>query len=152
MIRSIEFRAMNTTVMLAAEGELAIEGMQAAKSFIDESEQRFSRFLPASEVSGLNRWAGDWMAASDDLMEMLELSLMYYRETNGIFDPSILADLQRAGYDKSMDEIRSAGTSNNLSSSNRRVGTLFSEIELDIANKKVRLPRGLEIDLGGIAQ
>jgi thiamine biosynthesis lipoprotein len=152
MISSIEFRAMNTTVMLAAEGELAIEGMQAAKSFIDESEQRFSRFLPASEVSELNRSAGEWMAASDDLMEMLKLSLMYYRKTSGIFDPSILADLQRAGYDKSMDEIRSAGASNTLSLSNRRVESLFSEIELDIANRKIHLPRGLEIDLGGIAK
>lgn len=50
MIRSIEFRAMNTTVLLAAEGERAIEGMQAARIFIDECEQRFSRFLPASEL------------------------------------------------------------------------------------------------------
>ena len=112
MIRSIEFRAMNTSVMLAAEGEGAIAGMYAAKTFIDECEQRFSRFLPASELSELNRSAGDWIQVSDDLMDMLQLSMKYYTETNGIFDPSILSDLKRIGYDRSMDEIRSSGVRN----------------------------------------
>ena len=106
MIRSIEFRAMNTSVLLAAEGERAIEGMYAAKNFIDECEQRFSRFLPASELTALNRSAGEWLPISRDLMHMLQLSLEYYRETTGIFDPSILPALKQIGYDRSMDEIR----------------------------------------------
>ena len=109
MIRSIEFRAMNTSVMLAAEGEGAIAGMYVAKTFIDECEQRFSRFLPASELSDLNRSTGEWIQISDDLMDMLQLSMKYHIETNGIFDPSILSDLKQIGYDRSMDEIRANG-------------------------------------------
>jgi len=85
MIRSIEFRAMNTSVMLAAEGEGAIPGMYAAKSFIDECEQRFSRFLPGSELTELNHSAGDWLQISKELMEMLQLSMKYHNETHGIF-------------------------------------------------------------------
>src|ERR1044071_7657539 len=104
MIRSIEFRAMNTSVMLAAEGEEAVAGMYVAKTFIDECEQRFSRFLPASELSDLNRSAGEWVRISDDLMDMLRLSMKYYMETNGIFDPSVLSNLKQIGYDRSMDE------------------------------------------------
>jgi thiamine biosynthesis lipoprotein len=152
MIRSIEFRAMNTTVMLAAEGELAIEGMQATKQFIDECEQRFSRFLPASEVSELNRSAGEWLQVSPELMDMLKLSVKYFRETEGSFDPSILPDLKRVGYDRSMDEIRTQGAKTSVPASQSIPKLAFKEISLDPAHKRVRLPRGMEIDLGGIAK
>lgn len=152
MIRSIEFRAMNTTVMLAAEGERAIEGMQATKFFIDECEQRFSRFLPASELTALNHSAGEWFSASDELIEILQLSLRYHYETMGIFDPSILPDLKRTGYDKSMDEILINGATIPASTFTWTAPPTFHEISLDLANQRVYLPRGMEIDLGGIAK
>jgi thiamine biosynthesis lipoprotein len=152
MIRSIEFRAMNTSVMLAAEGEGAVEGMYVAKTFIDKCEQRFSRFLPVSELSELNRSAGDWLQVSDDLMDMLQLSTKYYTETNGIFDPSILADLKQIGYDRSMDEIRAGSVSFPAHAPNRISRPAFDEISFDLAENTVRLPRGMEIDLGGIAK
>jgi thiamine biosynthesis lipoprotein len=152
MIRSIEFRAMNTSVMLAAEGEGAIPGMYVAKTFINECEQRFSRFLPASELSVLNRSAGDWLQISDDLMDMLQLSMKYYTATNGFFDPSILSDLKQIGYDRSMDQIRVNGVSIPAHVSNRTSRPAFHEISLDLADNRVRLPRGMEIDLGGIAK
>ena len=152
MIRSLEFRAMNTTVMLAAEGDLAIDGMYAAKIFIDDCEQRFSRFLPASENTALNASAGEWIPISDDLMDMLQLSAKYYRETHGIFDPSILADLKRIGYDRSMDEIRTHPPQANSIASTRTSQPAFKEISFNLAEKSVRLPRDLEIDLSGIAK
>lgn len=152
MIRSIEFRAMNTAVMLAAEGEGAVPGMYAAKAFIDECEQRFSRFLPASELSDLNRSAGEWIHVSEDLMDLLQLSMKYHQETNGLFDPSILTDLKHAGYDRSMDAIRASGASALAHSAKRTPRPAFREIRVDSANHRVCLPRGLEIDLGGIAK
>jgi thiamine biosynthesis lipoprotein len=152
MISSIEFRAMNTSVILAAEGDGAIPGMYAAKMFIDDCEQRFSRFLPASEVTELNRSAGTWLQVSDELMEMLQLSMKYHKATKGIFDPSILPDLKQAGYDRSMDEIRAHGVQSLPEVSNRISRPAFDEISFEIDNSRVRLPRGLEIDLGGIAK
>ena len=152
MIRSIEFRAMNTSVMLAAEGEGAVAGMYVAKTFINECEQRFSRFLPASELSSLNRSAGDWLQISDDLMDMLQLSMYYYMETNGIFDPAILSNLKQIGYDRSMDEIRANGVGTPAPVPNRTLRPAFHEISFDLTNNRIRLPRGMEIDLGGIAK
>ncbi len=146
------FRAMNTTVMLAGEGESAAMGMQAVKWFIDESEQRFSRFLPGSELTQLNCSAGDWFQASDDLIELLGLSRKFYVETDGLFDPSILPDLKRMGYDRSMDEIRAGGTLRPAPASERSSQPAFNEIIFDSAGKRIRLPRGMEIDLGGIAK
>ena len=152
MIRWMEFRAMNTSVILAAEGEGDSAGMYAAKIFIDECEQRFSRFLPASELSDLNRSAGEWIQISEDLMDMLQLSLKYYQETNGIFDPCILTDLKHIGYDRSMDEIRANGSIAPVSISKQTPRASFKEINFDVANRRVRLPLHMEIDLGGIAK
>lgn len=143
---------MNTSVLLAAEGEGAAAGMQAAKVFIDECEQRFSRFLPASELSQLNRSAGSWLQVSNELMEMLQLSMKFYKETNGIFDPAILPDLKQAGYDRSMDDIRSEGAIVTGHTSKRASRSAFDEIRLDLADNKVLLPHDMEIDLGGIAK
>jgi thiamine biosynthesis lipoprotein len=153
MIRSIEFRAMNTNILLAAEGERAIQGMQAAKAFIDECEQRFSRFLPASELTELNRYAGEWLPVSRDLMEMLELAMKYYQATQGIFDPSILPDLKQAGYDRSMDEIRAAhGAVDTPTGSSQTSKIAFDQVEFNPIERQVRIPGSMEIDLGGIAK
>jgi thiamine biosynthesis lipoprotein len=152
MIQQMEFRAMNTDILLAAEGRRALDGMDATRLFIDDCEQRFSRFLPASELTELNRAAGDWYPVSSELMEMLELALKYNIETNGLFDPAILPDLKRAGYDRSMDEIRANGGATVPFGSKTTSRPAFFEISFDLARKQVRLPRGMEIDLGGIAK
>ena len=152
MMETLAFRAMNTPVLLVAEGDEMMEtALEKTRAFIEESEQRFSRFLPDSELSRLNRSAGEWFPVSRDLMEMLTLSLAYHLETEGLFDPAMLPDLMRAGYDKSMDEIRTQGVSNEGSKINPKRMT-FSAIEIDEADGKVRLPDGMQVDLGGIAK
>ncbi len=152
-MQTLEFRAMNTSVVMAAEGhDWAVTGLQETRKFIEQCELRFSRFLPDSELSQLNRSAGDWFAVSDDLMDMLLHSLSYYKETNGLFDPSILPDLKRVGYDKSMDDIHTGGATSNPIVSVRDARPALDKIEFDQRWKRVRLPRGMEIDLGGIAK
>jgi len=148
----MEFRAMNTDVLVAAEGDGATEGMQTVKAFIDDCEQRFSRFLPDSELSQLNHSGGGWTRVSSDLLEMLHISMNYYFETKGIFDPSILTDLKWMGYVRSMDEIRKGGATLPPHASERTHRPAFHEMTFDLADNKVRLPRNMEVDLGGIAK
>jgi len=151
-MQTLEFRAMNTSVFLAAEGnDQAISGLQAARAFIEVSEMRFSRFLPDSELSELNRSAGKWLNVSEDLMELLTLSLRYFDETGGLFNPSILPDLKRAGYDKSMEIIRAEGAGPD-SGKYHSTGPALPDIEFDQTERRVRLPSSMEIDLGGIAK
>ena len=152
MMQTMQFRAMNTDILLAAEGGGAVEGMQTVKTFIDDCEQRFSRFLPESELSRLNRSAGEWVHVSNDLLEMLRISINYYFETKGIFDPSILTDLKWIGYVRSMDEIRAGGATLPPLTSKRGHRPAFHEMTFHPADNRVRLPRNMEVDLGGIAK
>ena len=147
------FRAMNSQIVLAAEGERESlqAGFEATRRFIDSSEARFSRFLENSELSQLNRSAGSWFHASPELFEVIQVALQYVALTGGLFDPSILPALRRAGYDRSMDLIRANGAGPQIGDDILNK-TDIRDIELDGEMNRIRLPAGMSIDLGGIAK
>ncbi len=153
-MQSHKFRAMNSEIVLMAEGYPArvLEGFEVAESFIHASEQRFTRFSENSELSRLNNSAGGWFSASTDLFELISESLRYYKKTGGLFDPSVLVDLKRAGYDRSMDEIRRIGPAPKQADYSRGNLPSFDMIKLNPSNSGIFLPKGLQVDLGGIAK
>jgi FAD:protein FMN transferase len=154
-----EFRAMNTAIQLAADADSArVEtGFQAARDFIEACERRFTRFSDESELSDLNRAAGEWFRASPELIEVVSMAQIFHKQTRGLFDPSILNDLRRLGYDKSMDEIRVSGV-NPWNESPRegfvehRERPVFQLVKIDAAMGRIWMPPGLQLDLGGIAK
>jgi thiamine biosynthesis lipoprotein len=148
------FRAMNSDIVLLAESEAeqATSGFAAARRFIEASERRFTRFSEQSELSALNRAAGSWFSASPDLFEVVRQALFYFQKTNRLFDPSILPSLRRAGYVQSMDEIRRVGAAPQPASTSQAAAYAFDALELDEADGSIRLPAGMQIDLGGIAK
>jgi len=148
----IEFRAMNTGVLIAAQGSLAQAGMKAARDLIEAGEHRFSRFQQESELSQLNRSAGKWFDASSEMVDILRKARHFFNVTSGLFDPSILLDLMRIGYDRNMDEIRAQNKTASSPASARTPKADFREMELDLGSSRVRLPKNLQLDFGGIAK
>ena len=153
-MRTEYFRAMNSDIVLVAEGELSqVEsGLVVAQNFVDASEKRFTRFSEQSELSALNRSAGTWFQASPDLFEVVRGAMFYFHKTNGLFDPSILPSLKNAGYIHSMDEIRRAGSAPMPDRRQSTSVSSFAAVELNEATSSIRLPIDLQIDLGGIAK
>ena len=152
-MEKFHFRAMNTDVLFAAEGTLAqlTPGFEKANQFIVESERRFTRFSEDSELSQLNRAAGTWFHASPDLLEVILLAERYVEQTQGLFDPSVLPDLKRIGYDRTMDLIRAEGVFS-LPTPTPRQCTPFDGIVIRPAESLICLPPGMLLDLGGIAK
>lgn len=158
-----EFRAMNTTVQLAADADSAQveKGFQAARDFIDACERRFTRFSGDSELSCLNRSSGNWFRASPELIELVSMAQKFHNQTRGLFDPAILTDLRRLGYDKSMDEIR---VSSRISGENPRYESprevflaqrerpVFQLVKIDPDESRIWMPSEMQLDLGGIAK
>ncbi len=153
-----DFRAMNTQVMLAAEGEP--KRLQAAfertRGYVAEAEKRFSRFLGQSELTRLNLSQGEWFEASPDLFSVLKLAQSYFYQTGGLFDPSILPDLKRAGYDRSFETLSPAVESPTeampvfIWRPQPRSG--FDALQLEGPTRRIWMPEDMEIDLGGIAK
>jgi thiamine biosynthesis lipoprotein len=144
---------MNTGILLAGEGprEAVETGFSLAQKFIEDNEKRFTRFSSQSELAQLNRSAGSWFDASQEMFAVVSLALQLYRQTAGLFDPSILEALEQAGYDRSMDEIRLYGPTQVTLLARPRLHR-FSEIRLDEQGSRVALPAEMRIDLGGIAK
>ena len=97
------FRAMGTDVHVVVHGP--VELVELAHEQIDDLEQRWSRFLPASEVSELNRRAGTWVHVSPPTVELVSRAIEGWRVTDERFDPTVLGDVVRAGYDRTFDEL-----------------------------------------------
>lgn len=149
-----EFRAMNTAILMAAEGETrrVESGFRQAEALVHALEQRFTRFTETSELADLNRSAGAWFLASPEMYEVVALATDYYETTGGLFNPGILSALERAGYDRSIDEVRALGDQPSVVDRWPRPVPDFRFVELDPARRAIRLPVGLRIDLGGIGK
>jgi len=153
-METVSLRAMNTGILLAAEGqadELAV-GFELAQQFIQAGERRFTRFSEDSELSALNRSAGEPFQASADLFTVVALARRFFHLTRGLFDPSILPELKRVGYDRSMDVLREQGPAPLFESLLKDERNSFSEMDLDESAQMILLPPGMSIDLGGIAK
>lgn len=144
---------MNSNLVMAAEGEprKVAHGFEEARKYLESGESRFSRFLENSELSALNRGAGEWVSVSTELYEVVHEAYTFAGETGGLFDPSVLGALENAGYDRSMDEIRALGS--NLSGTHNTHGHGgFLATQFDPSSIAIRLPSGTRVDLGGIAK
>jgi thiamine biosynthesis lipoprotein len=143
-MREKRFRAMGSDCHLVIVGG-APDALDAGRARVDQLEQRWSRFLPGSEISRLNALAGHAVAVSADTVALVERAVEAWRFTGGTFDPTVLGDMLRAGYDRTFDEVRERPGSG--------VSDLFvacTDIEID--GDAVRLPEGTGFDPGGIGK
>jgi FAD:protein FMN transferase len=153
-----EFRAMNSNIVLAASGKdpVAInQGFVESRQFINQSETRFTRFTDTSELAELNSSSGTWFQASAEMFEVIQLASHLASETGGLFDPAILPSLKRAGYNRSMDEVRNQAyraDSYTYVEIGDEPDQDFRNVQLDPAKRSILLPQGMQIDLGGIAK
>ena len=107
--RRIDVRAMGTTLSIYGPAASFAPGVDAVVETFRDEEQRFSRFRSDSELSRLNARAGGWVTVSEGFGSLLDFSLSQAAATRGAFDPSVLAAVEAAGYDRDFDEvIRSA--------------------------------------------
>ena len=154
-METFRFRAMNTDILLAAQGNSSAvtEGFQRAQQYIEASERRFTRFSETSELSHLNRSAGTWFHVSAEMTFVVSLAKQYVEQTSGLFNPSILPDLERMGYDRSMDLIRAEGALLPPSRFTQSSPLLpLDGLLINPDEDLIFLPHGMRLDLGGIAK
>lgn len=147
-----QFRAMNTNILLVTDSPYPKETFEIAQDFIERCEERFTRFKVTSELSALNRSTGDWFTISPDMLELLLAAEECHLATNGMFDPSILPDLQYAGYTQSFDRLKEHGPAPASTEQIQLAKAPFTALQIDSLRGRVRFPKGMQLDLGGIAK
>jgi len=148
-MRYAEFRAMGTTVSLLLPNAQFGAGVEATQDLFVEWEQTLSRFLPESELSQLNSQAGTPVDVSPLLFRVLYAAYRAAQETEGLFDPTLLTQLVGIGYDRSFDKLPTIIPASEQGS---QPGGSWREILLDHRRRRVTLPAGIGVEVGGIAK
>ncbi len=121
--------------------------LETAREFIEDLEDRWSRFRPNSEISRMNAVAGFPARVSATTLALVQRALEGARVTGGRYDPTVLGAVLRAGYDRSFEQL--TGDPPRASS---HLGLGYGDIEIDPARSTVTLPWGVGFDPGGIGK
>jgi thiamine biosynthesis lipoprotein len=129
----------------AGRKDKAVLALKAGWQKFADAHAHMNAFDPASDVSALNASLGREIKVSDDVYALLEKSRRYVEMTGGVFDVSVgplvmlWGQAGKRGYLPTAEEIRKA-----------RILVGADRIEL-LGHGRVRIPRGMKIDLGGDA-
>jgi thiamine biosynthesis lipoprotein len=140
---------MGTEISVLAPLERIEPAQKAVRALFGEWESALSRFRPESELSRLNARSGRPIAVSSLLYDVAASALAAARITRGAFDPTLLPDLVRLGYDRTFADLPADAPRT------RRlpfVGGQWHGIRLDSQRRRILLPPGAALDVGGIAK
>ncbi len=127
----------------------AAELIRYARSRLEELERLWSRFLPDSEISILNRSGGVPTVVSGETFTLISQAIDAWALTNGSFDPTIGAAMAACGYDRPMVEMDPTAP---VDPAGYRSAPGPSAIVLHRYANAIEVPDGIAIDLGGIAK
>ncbi len=149
MSESARWGAIGTTaeVFVTDERELPL-----ARAILEEELEAIdlacSRFRDDSELARVNASPGRWVDVSGLFVEALDAALRAARATDGDVDPTVGRALRVAGYDRDYAQLPAVRTG--------RVRFVAAPgwrlVQLDRTRPSVRVPRGVELDLGSTAK
>jgi FAD:protein FMN transferase len=139
---------MGTTAHVVVVGGDEPSLLTYARGRLLDLDRRWSRFRPDSELSRLNRRAGRPVVVSGETFRLVERSVAAWSATGGRFDPTVLAALVDAGYDRDFDDLTDGGRP----ARPPRPSPGCAGIRLDPGVPAVWLPAGTALDSGGIGK
>jgi FAD:protein FMN transferase len=134
-----------TTLDAAALAD-ALDVLERELAAIDRA---CSRFRDDSELARLSRANGEWIPASRLLRQALAAGITAAEATGGAVDPTVGATMRALGWDADFRVVVSRTTPARM----RLVPAAgWQRIEIDDERGRVRVPAGVEIDLGATAK
>ncbi len=150
--------ALGTTVVLRSVDPGALAGArEAVERELDAIDRACSRFRADSELVALNARAGRRIAVGAVLFDALALALDAAALTDGDVDPTVGRALELAGYDRDWSLLTPPGAQAAPPAPPAPVLRLraragWRTVELDARTRTVRVPAGIQLDLGATAK
>jgi thiamine biosynthesis lipoprotein len=149
-VATVTFPALGTTtVLLVADRAAARDAQAIVTAEIATVDLACSRFRADSELSRLNSAAGQAVTVSPLLLEALDVALRAAALTNGRVDPTVGGAMRVLGYDRDFARLDTDGPP--LQITLAAIPGRFL-IAIDRQAHTVRIPAGVEIDLGATAK
>ena len=154
------FRAMNTKVQTWLYSQTDNAVLVDVQRLFQSFEKRLSRFDPNSELSRLNTNEQERFQASSTLIDAVETALFAALATGGLYDPTVLNLLEKAGYDRSFEKIEQAAPLTTTAVTavpepapqTRQQRASFQTIHLNRTRREIYKPAGVGLDLGGMGK
>ena len=144
-------RALGTTAVLLTTDPAALPEARAQLVFtLRAFDLACSRFRDDSELSHLNRSPGQAVPVGGILWDALKIALSAAAQTGGLVDPTVGRTMRLAGYDRTF--LLVSRRNGQLFEASSELAGRYAEIELDEDARTVRLPPGVELDLGATAK
>ncbi|HEY6055331.1 MAG TPA: FAD:protein FMN transferase [Gaiellaceae bacterium] len=148
---SASFRALGTTAVLWVTDAAGLSpALDALERELDAVDRACSRFRDDSELARLNRAAGRPVPVGPVLLEAVRVALAAAGATGGLVDPTIGRSLRLAGYDRSFPVV--AGRDGTAFRARFLPSPGWRQVEVDEAASTIRIPAGVELDLGATAK
>ena len=144
-----EFRALGTSARVLVDQP----GIGKARDLLDSElaaiDAACSRFRDDSELMRINRAEGRRVRIGPLLCEAVDVALRAARLTDGRVDPTVGSALRILGYDRDFDRIERVAPTRVA-----RVAWVpgWETIELDRVRATIRVPAGVQLDLGATAK
>uniref|UniRef100_A0A7C3MGZ6 FAD:protein FMN transferase n=1 Tax=Dictyoglomus thermophilum TaxID=14 RepID=A0A7C3MGZ6_DICTH len=136
---------MDTFVDIRIWGKDSYRALNESWALIENLSKKIDRFNPYSEISKINKNAGNYVEISYDIVDIIKKAKYFAQITNGYFDPTIAPLMRIWGfYDKNYRVPYKKEIEDKLQYVNYR--------KIHIKGNKVMIEKGMEIDLGGIAK
>jgi FAD:protein FMN transferase len=147
---TLAFSALGTTAQVTvADADALSEAVAITRSELHAIDLACSRFRDDSELARLNRSEGDSVPASPLLLEALTIAVRAAAATEGDVDPTVGRAISGLGWDRDFSVIvsrREPLTIETVPAAGWRA------IRIDRARGRVRVPDGVEVDLGATAK
>lgn len=133
----------------------AAAAAQRARRFVREFEAALSRFAPNSELNALNRHRRRRVPASQLLRRAVAAGLAAAEQSNGLVDPTLVGEIERAGYRSTRAGVAPASLAEALAEAPPRrpagqnPARRWRGFEIDDEAGEIKRPPGLRFDSGG---
>ncbi|HUB74041.1 MAG TPA: FAD:protein FMN transferase [Solirubrobacteraceae bacterium] len=142
-----------------ADGRSARAAAELARLALLGWHERFSRFLPESELSRLNADPAETIAVSPLMARLAAATRAAGERTRGLVDATLLGAIERAGYDSRMEgRVEPPPLALLLELAPARAvaspspAASWRAIEVDVAAGVLTRPPGVGLDGGGLAK
>jgi FAD:protein FMN transferase len=145
------FPALGTTAgVTVADAEALPAALAIVEDELRRIDETCSRFRDDSELTQLNRSAGVPFAGSPLLLEALAVALYAAARTDGDVDPTVGRSLGALGWDSDFTVV----VARRGQAPRMRIvpAAGWQRVRLDRARSTVRIPAGVQIDLGATAK
>lgn len=148
---TVSFRALGTTAVVAAADAAACgDAVAVVAGELDAVDRTCSRFRADSELVRACAAGGHRVRASPLLTAALSAALEAAERTGGLVDPTVGRALRLAGYDATFSVVAKRDGRAFQARSEPAPG--WQVVELDRGARTVRIPAGVELDLGATAK